>query len=525
MNENVAIYIRVSTEEQAKHNLSIKTQTNILENHCKINNWPVYGIYKDEGISGSLPYEQRPALNRLANDMINSKFKTILVYNIDRLGRDTNIFNFYDLAYANDVSVADPSMVYNFNDINQTLNRNMQTVFSNYFKDLLKQRAIHGKKEKTRQGKIFLGYPTPYGLKKNSDHSNFEIVEEEAEIIRLIFELYAKDINSIDRMGVEKIADYLTKEKIPTQYIYENRRKSPKKWEPSRVGKIIRNQIYKGDFIHFKNSKFSKPIIIKVPAIIDEFTFNKCRKIAIENRTLSDKNSKRTYKYKGLIACVNCSLSYIGEWDSRLKKRFYWCRGNRLNICRSGRIYEEELDKTILNFIKSRILNPINLKDDLWELIQSKDNNPNYEPELEGFKKDIIKYENQRKRIVDLYQEELMDKNDYINNYKDLNDKIEYLSKKISETEELSNFKNSNLNELFDLNSITVRFKNFFETDINEKELTVLIRMFVDKIKVDSLRDLRNKPYIRHNAKASFKFQLNPHHEQFTDNDYRRTAR
>lgn len=508
----VAIYIRVSTEEQAKHNLSIETQINICENHCKNKSWQIYSIYKDEGISGGLPYEQRPALNRLANDMIDGKFKIILVYNINRLGRDTNIFQFYDLAYAHNVSVADTSMIYDYNDINKILSRNIQTVISSFFREQFKQLAIHGKKQKVSKGKIFLGYPTPYGYIKNSDHSNFEIVKEESEIVKLIFDLYTRNINGI---GFEKIANYLNERKIQTQFTNVNRKIAPEKWVCSRVCKIVSNPIYKGDFIHFKNSKFSEPVIVKVPAIIDEVTFNKARKIAKQNQICSDKNSKRVYKYKGLIACTNCGMSYIGEWDSRLKKKFYWCIGRRVDRCRSGRIYEEELDKTILSFIKSRIINPFTLENDLKELIQSKDNNPNYASELEGFKKDILKYENQRKKIVDLYREDLINKNDYIKQYKDLNDKIEYLSNKISETEELSNLKNSNLSEMFDLNSITVRFKNFFENEINEKELTVLIRIFVDKIKIDSLRDIRNKPYIKHNAKASFKFQLDSHHGQF----------
>src|SRR3990172_8131635 len=78
----VALYIRVSTSEQTTLNQEI-----ILKEFCERNNYEIYDIYKDEGISGSKT--SRPDLDRMLQDMRFKKFDSIIVWKLDRLGRST----------------------------------------------------------------------------------------------------------------------------------------------------------------------------------------------------------------------------------------------------------------------------------------------------------------------------------------------------------------------------------------------------------------------------------------------------
>jgi DNA invertase Pin-like site-specific DNA recombinase len=81
----VAIYSRVSTEEQAKEGLSVDAQIDKCESFCKARGWEVFKVYKDAGFSaGSL---DRPALELLLQDAEQKKFDIILVYKIDRFSR------------------------------------------------------------------------------------------------------------------------------------------------------------------------------------------------------------------------------------------------------------------------------------------------------------------------------------------------------------------------------------------------------------------------------------------------------
>ena len=80
----VALYVRVSTEEQALKGFSIEAQKAALEEYCKKNNMKIVDIYADEGISGAKPPLKRPALKRLLEDVESGKIDMILFTKLDR---------------------------------------------------------------------------------------------------------------------------------------------------------------------------------------------------------------------------------------------------------------------------------------------------------------------------------------------------------------------------------------------------------------------------------------------------------
>ena len=84
-NPKVAIYVRVSTEEQAKEGLSVDAQIDKCKSFCQARDWAVYKVYRDAGYSaGTL---NRPALELMFRDAQEKRFDIILVYKIDRFSR------------------------------------------------------------------------------------------------------------------------------------------------------------------------------------------------------------------------------------------------------------------------------------------------------------------------------------------------------------------------------------------------------------------------------------------------------
>ena len=79
-----ALYIRVSSEEQARHGLSLQEQRDTLTRYAKANKMTVAGIYEDAGISARKPYKKRHALLRLLDDCKAGKVDTILFIKLDR---------------------------------------------------------------------------------------------------------------------------------------------------------------------------------------------------------------------------------------------------------------------------------------------------------------------------------------------------------------------------------------------------------------------------------------------------------
>jgi len=99
------IYVRVSTEEQVQEGFSIRAQAEKLKAYAALKEWEIYDIYADEGISGSNIVD-RPAVNRLIDDINEGKVENVLVFKVDRLTRSTKnlielveLFENYDCAF------------------------------------------------------------------------------------------------------------------------------------------------------------------------------------------------------------------------------------------------------------------------------------------------------------------------------------------------------------------------------------------------------------------------------------------
>ena len=82
------IYVRVSTEEQAREGYSIRAQEEKLRDYVRIRDWTLVNVYIDEGISGK-NIEARPALVQLIKDIKKKKVNNVLLFKVDRLTRST----------------------------------------------------------------------------------------------------------------------------------------------------------------------------------------------------------------------------------------------------------------------------------------------------------------------------------------------------------------------------------------------------------------------------------------------------
>ena len=94
MNEEkkvAGIYIRVSTEDQAREGFSLPEQEKRLRAMCEFKGYDIYKIYKDAGISAKTG-NKRPAFEELKEDIRNKKCNTIVVLKLDRLTRSVMIW-------------------------------------------------------------------------------------------------------------------------------------------------------------------------------------------------------------------------------------------------------------------------------------------------------------------------------------------------------------------------------------------------------------------------------------------------
>ena len=239
-----AIYVRVSTEEQAKEGLSIDAQIDKCKSFCKARDWVVFKIYKDAGYSaGSL---NRPALELLSRDAQEQKFEIILVYKIDRFSRKLR-----DLIMVLD-DLKEKKI--NFTSVTEQIDTTTAMgeaffqiigVFAQLERGMVKERVELAFDRKIKFGESIQRAPFGYVYK------NKKLIPdpENSEKIKEIFEMWA---TNIDYKEISK------KFKIPVSTLYQ----------------IIKNPIYLGK-IRYRGKLYKG----KQSPLISENLFNQANKI------------------------------------------------------------------------------------------------------------------------------------------------------------------------------------------------------------------------------------------------------
>lgn len=384
--KKAAVYIRVSTDEQAKTGYSIGEQRERLLAYCKAKDWVVYDVYVDGGYSGS--NLDRPAIQRLQADISN--FDIVLVYKLDRLSRSQfDILALIEKTFLpNGVDFV--SMSESF-DTSTPFGRAMigiLGVFAQLEREQIKERSMMGKKARAKKGKYHGGGKIPIGY----DYDGEKLIpnEYEAAQIRLIFQMVADNKSNVDILQALNAKGYTMK--------YGEWKAS------SRIQLTIKNNVYVGVLkfgdIVYENAH--EPLISKE-------LFDKANAVrATRKAKFGNDNFKGTTVLHGLIWCGLCGARYATT-NSKIRangtrNRFHACYSRafpkshmaKQNGC-TGHIFTvSELER----LIKSEI-DKISLDGTFFDKATNKRHEQ--QDNSKGVKKRIAEIDSQLKKLMDLY--------------------------------------------------------------------------------------------------------------------------
>src|SRR3984893_8632502 len=194
----VGIYLRVSTEEQRERQ-SIVTQREFGVRFCGLHELPIFETYADDGVSGTVPLELRPGGIRLLEAARQHKFDQLLVYKLDRLGRDTRlILNAVAELEKHGVRVRSMTEEFDTGTATGRLMLTMLSGFATHEREVIRERSVAGTFRVAEAG-AWLGGIVPYGDRKDGEKRSARIVlsEEpipggsmsEVEVIREVFRM------------------------------------------------------------------------------------------------------------------------------------------------------------------------------------------------------------------------------------------------------------------------------------------------------------------------------------------------
>ena len=410
------VYIRVSTEDQAREGFSLGEQEEKLLQLCKFKELDVYKVYKDAGISAK-DMEHRPQFQEMLKDMKEGKLNYIVAYKLDRITRSVRDleelisvleqYNCFLLCDRDDV---------NTSTANGRFFVRMLTVLSQLEIEIVSERTKFGLNGAIKSGHI--PGQRPFGYKSAED-KRMVIDNATRPYVEKIFDMY------LEGKSFQQIANYFKGNNI-----------YPKKnWKDTTIQKIIDNKIYMGDYEQYKRigkQENLEPIVYMnvVEPIISRAKWEECQRQKERNQRTYTRD--RVYTFFQRLKCPNCSriMKCKGSGGTKRKYMYYTCEHCHINF------NEEHVEHLLRDFIYDLLEYDMAVKKFFLPVLEYKTNNI----DTTSIDKEIRDLKKQRNRIKDLYIKGIVEIDDFKEDYKLIEDKLANLESKKLELVNLETF-------------------------------------------------------------------------------------
>ncbi|MCR5462468.1 MAG: recombinase family protein [bacterium] len=408
------IYIRVSTEDQAREGFSLGEQEEKLKQLCDYKGYEVYKVYCDAGISAK-DMEHRPKFQEMLKDMKDGKINYIVAYKLDRVTRSVRDLEelISQLEKYNTYLVCDRDDV-NTSTANGRFFVRMLTVLSQLEIEIVSERTKFGLNGAIKSG--HLPGQVALGFKKDGNRKTI-IDPATAPIIKRVFDLYLQGKTFL------QISNIFNGEKVLN-----------KNWKDTHIERIINNRLYMGDYEMYKRLKEWKnvePVIYMnvVDPIIPRYIWEECQTQKIINQRTYTRD--RVYTFFQKLKCPKCGkiMKCKGSGGKRKKYVYYNCEDCHENIRES--YVEEEFEKIV-----GQLLRFDNEYNELFlPLFADKEK----QVDKSDIEREIINLTKQKERIKKAYMSEVVELDDFKEDLKVINEKLDILTKQLEKEQELKN--------------------------------------------------------------------------------------
>lgn len=426
----VALYLRVSTQEQAKEGYSIGEQEKRLTKYAEAMGWEIYKIYIDPGFSGG--DTDRPGLKSMIKDIEDGLIDKVVVYKLDRLSRSQldTLYLIEKVFLANNTDFV--SMSENF-DTSTPFGRAMigiLAVFAQLEREQIKERMNMGKEARAKEGKWGGGSSEPIGYNYNPSNELLEINEYEKMQILEAVDLFLKGtpLRTICTLFEEK------------GYTYRGRSGHMNTWDPKRLKYVFRNKSYLGYIKYHGEWYKGDHIPIYTPDLYEEL-----QKLLNQREETYAHHKKRasgiTTYLGGMLYCKQCGAKFTKQVGRKSKSKeapiYYCCHSRNKKVkkmikdpnCKNKNWRMEELDEIVFNEIRKLAKDP----DHITTLIDEKEKRQTELNKIDIVKKEIGKLDDQISRFMDLYGEGLFTVDQISGKVKPLNEQKKKLERELEQ--------------------------------------------------------------------------------------------
>ena len=332
-------YVRVSTQEQDAKGYSLPGQEEAVRKYAEFQGLDIAMVISDDA-SGNT--DERPGLRRLRQLVDDGVVGAVIVTHPDRLARDELLALLLRREFA-DAGVAlhfTDSGLLDEDDDSSALGDAASRMVAAFERRRIRKRAIEAKLRKAHRGEPVLT-SAPYGYSLAAKSRALVVNEEEAAIVRRIFQDYMRGGTSLTRLAKELQGTPTPAERGHGGF---KRTKANGLWGESTLRAILLNSTYSGHWVYRRskvkangrreNTTADEQVVVAVPAIVTEETQAAAIARLHQNRSNRKMQQKVDYFLSGYISCARCGLRwtgyhthYVTKGGKQLLFRYYRCGG------------------------------------------------------------------------------------------------------------------------------------------------------------------------------------------------------
>ncbi|HEY6010324.1 MAG TPA: recombinase family protein, partial [Nitrospirota bacterium] len=352
----IAVYSRVSSEEQV-HGYSLEAQVNACNAFAAQRKWKVVKYYSDPGHSGK--DDNRPAFSKMIADARDQHFKAIIFHKLDRFSRNIeNTLRYFRDLNSFEVMIASVTEDFDFTTAQGRLVFRMMALFAQWYLENLSAEVVKSKVEMARHG--IQNGPVPFGYLKDKEKNQIIIVEEEAQLVRTAYELYASG-NYTD----QTIADFLNESGAKTR--------RGNKWSKDTVTDFLQNEFFYGKVAYRDELWPGRHAAIITKELFDRVMEMRGRHAHRPRSHVALNKVRRPNLLRGVVCCSGCerplriqSTRIYGYYVETSRFRGKEC------VFSHGRVRMDFLDHLVVELLR-KVRLPEAWQKDIERLVQNMD--------------------------------------------------------------------------------------------------------------------------------------------------------
>ncbi|WP_283696736.1 recombinase family protein [Clostridium perfringens] len=501
----IAIYCRVSTDEQAEFGYSIDEQKRLLEEWCKANDYIIYKCYSDRGISGK-NIKDRPALKELLSDAKEGKFDMVISWKINRVSRKLeDVLKIVNILEKNNITFKSYSEPFETDTPAGRMQFQMMALIGEFERGTIAQNVKMGMIAKAKSGNWCGGRVLGYDLVPNNSpeeekkgKNKLEINEKEAEIVRFIFNEYSKG------KGYKAITNKMNKLGYKT--------KKGNNFSVGSIRDILTNPVYIGEIRYNVRQNWSEkrrrninpnPIRVKGKheAIIDRELWDKVQLILESKKGKPSRIYDGEYPLTGILRCPKCGAGMVISRttntlaDGSKKRIAYYCCGNWKNkgtsVCNSNTIRVDKANEHVFKKIEELVSNEAMIKAVVKNI--NKERKDKVKPAkrlLSDIDKELEKLDKRKRKIFEAYEDDILTKEEFQTRKDELNEKIRILEE---EKKPLLNTISDEVSEDIPyefIKDILMNFSKILNISVSREQQKKLLHMIISEITMNESREI-----------------------------------